>query len=115
MPETTLYYKFLDGSVAEQTFQASGVIVDPEPPPGAVPITAAVYATLKAALDQATEVLVATLQQAEQAVKGEDYAALIAAGIPAATARRLTGYQDDGDGDGGPILHGLPAAPGGAS
>ena len=101
----TIYYKFPDGSVAQETVETGGgVIVDPVPPPGAVIITAAEYQVLVAALEMATELLLEALHTAEQTEKGQDFAALIAAGIPPPTARRLTGYQADDD-------SGLPGVP----
>ena len=92
MNEQTYYYKFPDGSVSVRTVAFDGVVVDPVPPAGAVAITAAVYNTLLAGLELATRQFVEQLQQAEQLQAAGDFAALIAAGIPPATARRLSGY-----------------------
>jgi hypothetical protein len=86
------YYRLPDGSVTQRTVVVDGVVVDPQPPPGAVAITKAQYDSLVAALEQGTAQFVAELQQAEQARAAEDFDALTAAGIPPATAARLAGY-----------------------
>ena len=107
MPQETYYYKFPDGSVSARTVEFDGdVTVDPKPPPGAVAIPAAVYQVLVAELEQATELLLATLHGEEQQRAQEDFEALTAAGIPLATARRLSGYRDDGNGSSQPLVFG---------
>lgn len=108
MPEQTFYYKFPDGSVSVETIGSEGdVIVIPEAPEGAIEIPSAVYLVLLAEIEQATELLLATLRGADQARALEDFTALRAVGIPAVTAARMTGYVDDGDGP----IH-LPPLPG---
>jgi hypothetical protein len=92
--QQTIYYRFPDGSVTARTVESSGDIsVNPEPPQGAIPISAAVYASLVSELDAATDQLVVTLRSAEEQRSAEDYEALIAVGIPELTARRLSGYR----------------------
>lgn len=99
MAEQTYYYQFADGSVSVRTIGVSaGVVVEPQPPQGAVAIPAAVYETARAELEQASEVLLATLRDADQQRITEDYEALMAAGIPPATAQRMTSGRSRGRG-----------------
>lgn len=63
--------------------------------PGRI-VTEAVYKKQLAKLRKAHDELVAGLRAADEARLLEDYDALLAAGIPEATARRLSGHEDQG-------------------
>lgn len=90
--ETTVYYMFDNGSVASRTVTGSE---PPALPDGAVEITQAEYEQELAAIQQAHDDAVADVEAAEAQQREDDYNALIAAGIPEATARRMAGYYGD--------------------
>lgn len=64
---------------------------------GATPLSADEYTAQRAALEAETSSRLAAAADAAAAAAaaqgGSDYAALVAVGVPAATASRLTGYQ----------------------
>ncbi|MGW5925221.1 hypothetical protein ACWF2L_03105 [Streptomyces anulatus] len=89
MENSTRYYRFPDGSFTATEF--SGFEEGEAPvPDGAVEITAQEYESGVAALEAAREQWAADQRAAETAAACEDYDALIAAGIPEATARRMS-------------------------
>lgn len=86
---TTYYVLYDDGSASLITSTT-----DEEPPlakPGQF-VDRATYETRAAELRELREDHAAALQAADQQRAQEDYDALLAAGIPEATARRLSGY-----------------------
>ncbi|WP_405477771.1 hypothetical protein [Streptomyces canus] len=91
MAEQTFYYEYPDGSIAERITTAA----DPEHPEGVALLTAAEYASKKAAIEAALAQQQADVQAAESAVKKNAYDALIAAGIPEEAARTLSGYRHE--------------------
>ena len=93
--DRTIYYRFADGSVAEKvvTVPAEDTVVTP--PEGATEITKEQYDTELAAIEAANAAALAETQAADRARQREDYEALLAAGIPEATARRMSGYEPD--------------------
>lgn len=95
--ETTVYYRRADGSYSERTVSGPDgtVITDPE---GAVRVTRAQHAKALAEMSKEREAVRAAAGLAEREALAADYAALVAAGIPAKTARRLSGHTPDGNG-----------------
>ncbi|MFE7402110.1 hypothetical protein [Streptomyces sp. NPDC057557] len=88
--DETHFYQHADGSYSTVTFSD---IEDPvTPPEGAVEITEAEYTEGVAAIEAANAQQVAEQEAAEQERARQDYEALIAAGIPAETAARMSGY-----------------------
>lgn len=85
----TLYIRYPNGTVGALTV-GDGVSTDLDP--DATVITADEYAAYLESLQQASAVMEAEMREAEQEAVSADYAALRAAGVPEATARRLTGY-----------------------
>lgn len=90
MEETTIYYQFPDGSVAERT--VSGGTGDVEPPEGAVEITKEEYEAALAVIEEERERKRQEEKDAAEARAREDYEALRALGVPEETARRMSGY-----------------------
>ena len=88
----TLYLKYpATGSVSE--LETSAAEDEDVPlPEGAELISAEEYAQALAAIQEANARLVAEQEQQINAAAKEDYEALLAQGIPEATARRLSGY-----------------------
>ncbi|MFF5668782.1 hypothetical protein ACFY8S_01375 [Streptomyces hygroscopicus] len=95
MEETTIYYRFPDGSVAERIITGGDGAVPP--PGGAVEITEEEYRAALAAIEEQIEQERQEQQEAEQARIKADYDALRALGVPEETARRLTGYTGPDD------------------
>jgi hypothetical protein len=94
MSELTLYYLHDDGSVSQRVVSSSGdeQPTPPEPPADATEVTAEEYAQALAEIDAQREEERAAQAAAEDQQRADDYNALIAAGVPAATASRLSGY-----------------------
>ncbi|MFF4391427.1 hypothetical protein ACFY0G_32260 [Streptomyces sp. NPDC001552] len=87
------YYRFpATGAVQLRTLSGDFDLADVHPPEGAVEITPTEYATDLAAIQLATELRRAAAVAEDAAQKLADYTAMTALGLPAATARRLTGY-----------------------
>ncbi|MFE3378688.1 hypothetical protein [Streptomyces anulatus] len=90
MKNTTRYYQLPGGSFTAS--ECSGFEERQAPvPDGAVEINAQEYETGVAALEAARAQWAADQRAAEAAAACEDYEALIAAGVPEATARRMSG------------------------
>lgn len=88
--ETTYYALFEDGSASRMTSTTG------EEPPLSKPgryVDEAAYEERQAQLAAAREEHVAALLAADEERTRADYEALRAAGIPEATARRLSGYE----------------------
>ncbi|MFE4796248.1 hypothetical protein ACFRFL_14295 [Streptomyces sp. NPDC056708] len=102
--DETHFYRHADGSYSTQTF--SGIEHSPTPPEDAVEITEAEYNEGVAAIEAANAQKAAEEEAAAQERARLDYEALIAAGIPAETAARMSGYQvphvDTDPGEGAP-------------
>lgn len=92
---TTIYYRMANGAVSERVVE--GVEGPIAPPPGATEITAEEYQQGLAEWEAAREARRAEVQAAEAAEAKQAYEDLIAAGIPEATARRLSGYVGEAD------------------
>ncbi|GGZ23174.1 hypothetical protein GCM10010387_15350 [Streptomyces inusitatus] len=90
MGESTLYYRHEDGSVSSQITTRAATEVAARP--GAVAITKSVFDKALAKIEAANAELVAVRRLGEARQRSEDYDALLAAGIPAATASRLSGH-----------------------
>lgn len=93
MAETTLYYRLPSGAFAQRTVDGDELTV--ALPDGAVEVTAAEYETGVAAIREANAAATAEQQAAARQAQQADYDALLAAGIPETTARRLSGYTPD--------------------
>jgi hypothetical protein len=89
---STHYYRYASGAYGEQT--VTGYAEPPETPEGAVRISEQAYAAGVAAVESVNAAYVEDLNKAVREVADADYQALLAAGIPEATARRLTGQGD---------------------
>ncbi|MEC3994970.1 hypothetical protein VSR01_16115 [Actinacidiphila sp. DG2A-62] len=109
--DATMYYRNADGSLSERTMLGD---VDREVPlpAGATLISEAEFASGVTAWQHDVDGHRAELTAAEQAVMLADFTALTAAGIPAATARRLAGLPSDTD-PGGPPASGAQGQGGG--
>lgn len=92
----TYFYRHDNGAFSSRT--VDGVEDAIEPPAGATEISRDEYDAGVAGLEAANAQLAADVMAAEQALAREDYEALIAAGIPEATARRMSGYEGAGPG-----------------
>lgn len=96
-PEATTYYVlFEDGSASLMTSTTG------EEPPLAKPgrfVDREEYETRKGEIRAAREAHVADLQAEDEQRTREDYEALIATGVPEATARRLSGYTGEAAAD----------------
>ena len=91
MPEETYYIIYDDGTLETLIIAGDGL---PEPvldKPGRI-TSKLEYDQYKALRDEQNAVFLAELEATEQATRKTDYDALIAAGVPEDTARRLTGY-----------------------
>lgn len=98
--ERTVYYRYPDGSVEVVTVTVGGDDESPAPPEGAVEIDRQTYEAELAAIEAAREERRRRQADQEQVQQLADYQALTAAGIPEATARRMSGYTgDDHSGD----------------
>ncbi|WP_406501814.1 hypothetical protein OHA04_34455 [Streptomyces sp. NBC_01590] len=89
--DETHFYRHADGSFSTATF--SGIEDPVTPPEGAVEITETEYNEGVAAIEAANAQQAAEQEAAEQERARQDYEALIAAGIPAETAARMSGYN----------------------
>lgn len=96
MEETTIYYQFENGSVAERTVTGSGAVTPPE---GATEVTEEEYRTARVAIEEANGQRRQERQAEERAQMKADYDALRALGVPVDTARRLTGFSGPGETD----------------
>lgn len=95
MAETTQYFRTADGVLASR--KTTGDTEEPQPlPDGATALTEEEYEAalldVEAARQEHAEELVAT----DEANQRADYDALVATGVPEATARRLSGYTGPG-------------------
>jgi hypothetical protein len=88
MAEQTFYYEYPDGSLAERVTTAA----EPVHPEGVTLLTEAEYASKLAAAEAAQEQHQADIRAEETAAKQAAYDALIAVGIPEASARQISGY-----------------------
>lgn len=86
---TTVYAKYDDGSIDQISY--SGDTLPPLSKPGHY-IEKAEYDVLAAEMEAANQAYLDELRRQEQEAVHADYLALRAAGVPEATARRLTGY-----------------------
>ncbi|MFF3665482.1 hypothetical protein [Microtetraspora malaysiensis] len=86
---TVRYFRFPDGSVGRTETSGDGEHV---PPAEAVEIDEAEHQQLLAAVRQAQADHAADLAAADEANQLDDYTALVTAGIPERSARRLSGY-----------------------
>ncbi|MFF3441724.1 hypothetical protein [Streptosporangium sp. NPDC002721] len=87
--EHVRYFRTATGSVGEVAESAPGIS---SLPADAVEITVEEYRRVRHGLEASTEQLLADLEAADGERMRGDYEALLAAGIPAGTASRLTGY-----------------------
>ncbi|MEU1852936.1 hypothetical protein ABZ499_27635 [Streptomyces sp. NPDC019990] len=92
MAEATLYYRTAAGVLASRTVTGDQAEL-PALPEGATPLTEAEYADALADVEAQRHAYVEQLAQEAEANQKADYQALRAAGIPEATARRLSGYS----------------------
>ncbi|MDH6489669.1 hypothetical protein [Streptomyces sp. SAI-127] len=88
MAVQTFYYEHPDGSLTERTTTAA----EPVHPEGVTLLTEADYTTKLAAAEAALEQQHADTRAAETAAKESAYEALLAVGIPEASARQISGY-----------------------
>lgn len=95
MEETTIYYQWPDGAVAERTVSGGAETVTP--PEGAVEITEEEYRAALATMEEEREREREKQKETEDAAIREDYEALRALGVPEETARRLSGYTGTDD------------------
>jgi len=86
------HYVMDDGSVRVVEY---GDGVAPAPVTGGRAVTEAEYTSALAAIQQANAEQASQVQATETANAKADYDALIAAGLPAATARRLSNYTPE--------------------
>jgi hypothetical protein len=91
MAETTLYYRTAGGLLTSRVISGEDVET-PRVPEGATVLTEAEYAEALAAVQAERAAYAQQLTETDQANQEADYSALIAAGVPDSTARRLTGY-----------------------
>lgn len=92
--EKTIYLKFADGHIGTIT---STVWDDADVPcpEDAEQLEEAVYADLKAEMDAAAALAAEAAAEADRAQQKGDYDALVALGLPAEMAQRLSGWQGD--------------------
>lgn len=88
--EYVRYFRSPAGSIGEITESHQGITPLPE---GAVELTEQEWQQEMADWQAAKDAHVADLRAADAARQQEDYEALRAAGLPEATARRLSGFQ----------------------
>lgn len=86
----TFYIIYDDGSVEAQTLVGEPVLSKPGRIAGEIE-----YNQRLAAIEEHNSIYMEEIHAAEQAALKTDYDALIAAGIPEVTARRITGYNGD--------------------
>ncbi|MFD9903939.1 hypothetical protein [Streptomyces sp. NPDC059063] len=92
MEETaTVYYRGADGVLAERTASGAGAEA-PTVPGGAKRLSAKAYRAALEDVRAARQEHAAALQAGDEERLRGDFEALRAAGIPEATARRLSGY-----------------------
>ncbi|MFI2434633.1 hypothetical protein [Streptomyces sp. NPDC018693] len=92
MADATLHYRTADGVLASR--MVTGEQAEPPAlPEGATALTEAEYADALADVQAQHEEYGQQLVQEAEANQQADYEALRAAGIPEATARRLSGYS----------------------
>ncbi|MBT3161530.1 hypothetical protein HTV80_00175 [Streptomyces sp. Vc74B-19] len=90
MNETlTFYYLYPDGSFGERKVTGVDHVHHPD---GVVLLTQEEYAQKLADFEAQLEAEDAAAREAEQAQKRADYEALLALGVPAETASRMSGY-----------------------
>ncbi|MEZ3180828.1 hypothetical protein KYY02_19670 [Streptomyces pimonensis] len=89
MNEKTFYYLYPDGSVGERTVSGVDEVTHPE---GVVLLSREEYETRLAEIQAQRDAEAEATRQAELEQKRADYEALIALGLPPATASRITGY-----------------------
>lgn len=89
MEKTTIYYQYEDGSVAHRVTTGGA---KPATPEGATEISEEEYRAALAAIEDANRERAEERRAEEQARAKADYEALLAAGIPEETARRMSGY-----------------------
>jgi hypothetical protein len=94
MAEATLYYRTADGVLTSRVVTGE-TVEEPALPEGATELTAEQYETALAAVNEARQEHAEELVATDQANAHADYEALLASGIPEATARRLTGYAGE--------------------
>ncbi|WP_405557741.1 hypothetical protein OHV08_28170 [Streptomyces canus] len=100
LPEqVTRYVRFLDGVLGRIVVGAG---LDPELPDGAKYVTEEVYEELRSAMREQHETRVAVMLAAEKDARRQQYEDLVAAKIPEATARALSGHGGPLDDD--PVL-----------
>lgn len=105
------YYRFpVTGAVQVRTLTGDFDPDDVHPPEGAVEITPVEYATAFAAIQVQTELRRVAMFAADAVKKLADYTALVALGLPVATALRLSGHVPAVPE--GPDLPDLPDLPG---
>ena len=91
MADVKQYFRTSDGVLASRT--TSGAVDEPAPlPEGATLLTEEEYTAELAAVEAARQEHADDLVAADEARTREDYLALRAAGVPEATARRMSGY-----------------------
>ncbi|WP_328635712.1 hypothetical protein [Streptomyces canus] len=95
MADQTFYYEYPDGSIAERVTTAA----DREHPEGVTLLTAAEYATKKAAIEAAHAQQQADVEAAQTDQKKNAYDALITANFAPAAAQTLSGYTPPTGGD----------------
>lgn len=88
MEEQTHYYRYESGRYSMRTTTGEGPVTSPD---GATEITQQEYEAGVAALEAASQESRDEAAAAAQVLACEDYAALIAAGLPEASARRMSG------------------------
>lgn len=86
----TIYYRYANGAIGVKTTSGDDAGT---PPDGAAVITQAEYEQDSAAIVAGYTQLDEQREAEQQADAHDDYDALLAAGIPEATAQRLSGYQ----------------------
>jgi hypothetical protein len=98
----TQYVVFADGTLGRITGSAH---MTAELPEGVKPLTQEAYEELRAAMRERHEARVAEMLAVEKALRRQQYEDLIAAHIPEATARSLSGHGGPLDDDGPMIGH----------
>ncbi|PSK57990.1 hypothetical protein B0E38_01835 [Streptomyces sp. 111WW2] len=94
-PETTTFYVLFDDGSASLMTSTTGE-EPPLPKPGRF-VDQTEYEERRDAIRAEREEYVAELQAEDERRTREDYEALIATGVPEATARRLSGYTGPGE------------------
>lgn len=90
MADFTVYYRYDNGAYSATTYEGMEPS-DVVPPEGATEITQQEYEDGVAEVEAANAAAAAELEAADRQRACDDYAALIAAGVPEATARRMSG------------------------